>query len=86
MDKGHIFEFITPNGRKVRALCLECITIKGIGPDELSGSINICYAQERLFSIMEDSTQYQLISNWVSPIAWDHILDDGGFFTSKDVE
>lgn len=86
MNKGQIFDFTAPNGVKIKAVCLECITIMGIGPDGLSGSINICYAQERLFAIMEDGTQYQLVSNWVSPITWNHILDDGGFFTSKDVE
>lgn len=81
MNKGQIFVFTAPNGEKIKALCLECITINEIGPDKLAGSINICYAQSqsRLFAIKEDGTQYQLISNRVH-VEWDHILDISRFF------
>lgn len=58
MEKGKVFTFTAPNGNKVTAVAI--YAIKLFNGDTFIGNKWICYAQNRLFAMMDHKQGHKL--------------------------
>lgn len=66
MKKDEIFTFTTPNGVEVAAVVIETV-FKGTVEQ-----LDICYAQNRLFTLKENKTRIQ--HGWETTLEYDKII------------